>query len=156
MLRVLRHCSTSSPSHEGFSLYVHTGPSTKEPPLTNYNSTLGVHYFSLKYNHFYTRGIGTKPNHNHPTQEEKATKPKLNHLYTRGIRHKANTQPQSPLHKRDHLYTRGIDTNPKQRRDYKLGDHNRPQTTLCDHNRPQTIFLTKQDPIDRIDMIDQV
>ena len=40
--------------------YVHTGPSTKGPPLRNYNSTLGVHYFSLKHNHLYTRRIGTK------------------------------------------------------------------------------------------------
>ena len=65
--------------------YVHIGPSTKGPPLRNYNTTLGVHYSSLKHNHLYTRGIGTKPKHNH--------------LYTRGIRHKAKTQ--SPLHKRD-------------------------------------------------------
>ena len=70
---------------ERFSLYVHTEPSTKGPPLRNYNTTLEVHYFSLKYNHLYTRGIGTKPTHNH--------------LYTREIRHKAKTQ--SPLHKRD-------------------------------------------------------
>ena len=67
--------------------YVHTRPSIKGPPLRNYNSTLGVHYSSLKHNHFYTRGIDTKP--------------KLNHLYTRGIRHKAKAQIQSPLHKRD-------------------------------------------------------
>ena len=40
--------------------YVHTGPSKKGPPLRNYNSTLGVHCSSLKYNHLYTRGIGTK------------------------------------------------------------------------------------------------
>ena len=51
--------------------YVNTGPSTKGPPLSNYNSTLGVHYSSLKYNHLYTRGIDTKP------------------------------KTQSPLHKRD-------------------------------------------------------
>ena len=63
--------------------YIHTGSSTKGPHLRNYNSALGVHYSSLKHNHLYTRGIGTKP---------------------------------------------------KQRRDYKLGDHNRPQTTLGDHN----------------------
>ena len=55
---------------EGFPLYIHTGPSTKGPPLRNYNTTLGVHYSSLKYNHLYIRGIDTKPNHNH--------------LYTRG------------------------------------------------------------------------
>jgi len=67
--------------------YVHTGPSTKGPPLRNYNSTLGVHYSSLKYNHLYTRGIGTKPKHNH--------------LYARGTRHKVKTQPQSPLLKKD-------------------------------------------------------
>ena len=72
---------------EGFLLYVYTGPSTKEPPPRSYNSTLGVYYFTLKYNHLYTREQGTKPNHNH--------------LYTRGKRHKAKTQPQSPLHKRD-------------------------------------------------------
>ena len=45
---------------EGFPP-VHTRPSTKGPPLRNYNITLRVHYFSLKHNHFYTRGIGTKP-----------------------------------------------------------------------------------------------
>ena len=44
---------------EGFPLYVHTGPSTKGPPLRNYNFTLGVHYSSLKH-HLYKRGIGTK------------------------------------------------------------------------------------------------
>ena len=72
---------------EGFSQYVHTGPSTKGPPLRNYNSTLGVHYSSLKHNHLYIRGISTKPKHNH--------------LYTRGIKHKAKAQTQSSLHKRD-------------------------------------------------------
>ena len=41
--------------------YVHTGPSTKGPPQRNYNSTLGVHYSSVKHNHLYTRGMGTKP-----------------------------------------------------------------------------------------------
>ena len=40
--------------------YVHTGPFKKEPPLRNYNSTLGVHYSSLKHNHLYIRGIDTK------------------------------------------------------------------------------------------------
>ena len=40
--------------------YVHTGPSTKGRPLKNYNSTHRVHYSSFKYNHLYTRGIGTK------------------------------------------------------------------------------------------------
>ena len=53
--------------------YVHTGPSTKGPSPRNYNSTLGVRYFSLSHNHLYTRGIDTKP------------KLKHNHLYTRGI-----------------------------------------------------------------------
>jgi len=72
---------------EGFPLYVHTGPSTKGPPLRNYNSTLGVHYSSIKHNHLYTRGICTKSKHNH--------------LYTRGIMHKAKAQTWSPLHKRD-------------------------------------------------------
>ena len=41
--------------------YVYIGPSTKGPSLRNYCSTLGVHYSSPKYNHVYTRGIGTKP-----------------------------------------------------------------------------------------------
>ena len=41
--------------------YVHVGPFTKVPSLRNYNTTLGVHYSSLKHNHLYTRGIGTKP-----------------------------------------------------------------------------------------------
>ena len=58
---------------EGFSL-CHKGPSTKGPPLRNYNSTLGVHYSSLKHDHLYTRWIGTKP------------KLKHNYLYTRGIK----------------------------------------------------------------------
>ena len=40
--------------------YVYTGPSRKRLPLRNYNSTLEVHYSSLKHNHLYTRGIGTK------------------------------------------------------------------------------------------------
>ena len=40
--------------------YVHTGPSTKGPPMRNYNSTLRVHYSSLKHSHHYRRGIGTK------------------------------------------------------------------------------------------------
>ena len=51
---------------------VHTGPSIKGTLLRNYNTTLGVHYSSLKHNHLYTRGIGTKPKLNH------------NHIYTRG------------------------------------------------------------------------
>ena len=41
--------------------YVHTGPFTKGPPLRNYNTILRLHYSSLKHNHLYTRGIGTKP-----------------------------------------------------------------------------------------------
>jgi len=55
--------------------YIHIRPSTKGPPPRNYNSTLGAHYYSLKYNHLYTRRIGTKSKlqHNH------------NHLYTKGI-----------------------------------------------------------------------
>ena len=66
---------------------LHTEPSTKGSSPRNYNSTLGVHYYSLNHNHLYTRGIGTKPKHNQ--------------LYTRGIRHKAEAQPQLPLHNRD-------------------------------------------------------
>ena len=67
--------------------YVHTGPSTKGPPLRIYNSTLGVYNFSLKYNHLHIRGIGTKAKHNHFYTRGIGTKPKLNHnhLYTRGI-----------------------------------------------------------------------
>ena len=56
--------------------YVHTGPSTKRPPLRNYNSTLGVYYSSLKHNHLYTRGTGTKLKHNHLYTRGIATKPK--------------------------------------------------------------------------------
>ena len=41
--------------------YVHIGLSTKRSPLRNYNSTLRVHYSSLKHNNLYTRGIVTKP-----------------------------------------------------------------------------------------------
>ena len=97
-------------THKNFH-YVHIGPSTKGPPLRNYNSTLGVHYSSLKHNHLHTRGIGTKPNpnHNHLYTRGVGTKPNLNqnHLYTRGIGTKSNSttitkaQPQSPLQKRD-------------------------------------------------------
>ena len=72
--------------------YVHTRSSTKGPPLRNYNSTLGVRYSSLKHNHLYTRGIGTKLKHNH--------------LYTRGIGTKQKL-------KHNHLYTREIGTKPK-------------------------------------------
>ena len=76
---------------EGFSLYDHTRPSTKGPSPRNYNSTLRVYYSSLKYNHLYIRGIGTKPKHNH--------------LYTRGIGTKSKL-------KHNHLYIREIDTKP--------------------------------------------
>ena len=41
--------------------YIHIGPSTKGPSPRNYNCTLGLLYSSLKHNHLYTRGIGTKP-----------------------------------------------------------------------------------------------
>ena len=95
------HYSTSPPSHRRIFHYVHTGPSTKGPPLRNYKSTLGVHYSSLKHSNLHTRGIGTKPKHDHLYTRGIGTKPKHNHLYTRGIRHKAKAQTQSPLHKRD-------------------------------------------------------
>ena len=36
--------------------YVHTGPSTKGPPLRNYNSTPGVHNSSLSNTNLYARG----------------------------------------------------------------------------------------------------
>ena len=45
--------------------YVHIEPSANGPSPRNYNSTLGVHYSSLKHNHLYTREIGTKPKLNH-------------------------------------------------------------------------------------------
>ena len=93
---------------EGFSLYVHIGPSTKGPPPKNYNSTLGVHYSSLKHNHLYTRGIGTKPKYNHLYTRGTRHKANHNHLYTRGIRHKA--KPQSLLHKRDMAQSQTIIT----------------------------------------------
>ena len=69
---------------EGF---VHTEPSTKGPPPRNFNSTLGVHYSSLKHNHLYTKEIGTKPKHNHLYTRGIGTKLKLkhNHLYTKEI-----------------------------------------------------------------------
>ena len=94
--------------------YVHTGPSTKGPLLRNYNSTLGVHYSSLKYNHLYIRGIDTKPKHNHLYTRGICSKPKLkhNHLYTRGIGTKPN---------HNHLYTRGIGTKPKHNDLYTRG-----------------------------------
>ena len=41
--------------------YVHTGLSTKEPSLSNYNSTLGVQNSSLKYK-ISTQEVGTKTN----------------------------------------------------------------------------------------------
>ena len=40
--------------------YIHIGPSTKGPPLKNYNSTLGVHNASLKHKTS-TQEMGTKP-----------------------------------------------------------------------------------------------
>ena len=102
---------------EGFSLYVHSGPSTKGPPPSNYNSTLGVHYSSFKHNHLYIRGIGTKSKHNHLYTRGIRHKAKLkhNHLYTRGI----GTKPKLNY---NHLFTRGIGTKSKQRKDYNLGD----------------------------------
>ena len=54
---------------KGFPLYVHTGLSTKGPPLRNYNTTLGVYYSSLKYNHLYTRGKTQSQNSITSTQE---------------------------------------------------------------------------------------
>ena len=66
-------------------------------------------------------------------------------------RHKAKMH--SPLHKRDKGQSQNSTTitstqegqgiKPKQRKNFKVGDHNRPQTILGDHNRPQTLFLTK-------------
>ena len=88
MFRNSSHCSTSPPSHRRISTMstqdLHKGTFTKK-----LQPTFGVHYSSLKHNHLYIRGIGTKPNH------------KLNHLYTRGTRHKAKPQCQLLLHKRD-------------------------------------------------------
>ena len=49
--------------------YVHIGPSTRGPPLRNYNSTLVVHYSTLKYNHLYTRGKAQTQNSITSTQE---------------------------------------------------------------------------------------
>ena len=109
--------------------YVHTGPSTKGPSSRNYNSTLGVHYSSLKYNWLYTRGTRHKVKPQSPlhkkdkaqiqttisitsTQEEQGTKSNHNHLYTRWIRHKA---------KHNHLYTKGIGTKPKHNHLYIRG-----------------------------------
>ena len=36
--------------------YVHKGTSIKVPPLRNYNSTPGVHNFTLSNTNLYTRG----------------------------------------------------------------------------------------------------
>ena len=83
-------------------------------------TTLQLEYTTLNHNHLYTRGICTKPKFKH------------NHLYTRGI----GTRPKL---NDNHVYTRGIGAKPKQKRDYNLGDHNRPQTILGDHNRPQIL-----------------
>jgi len=103
MFRGSSHCSTSPPLHRRiFTMSTQDLPQ-REPLLKNYNSTLGAHYSSLKYNLLYTRGIGTKPNHNH--------------LYTRGTRHKAKTQPQSPLHKRDRNKAKTQPQSPIHKRD---------------------------------------
>ena len=40
--------------------YVHTGPSTKRPPLRNYKSTSGVHNSTFN-TQIYTQEMGTKP-----------------------------------------------------------------------------------------------
>ena len=83
--------------------YVYTGPFTKGPPPRNYNSTLGVHYSSLKYNHLYIRRIGIKPKlkHNYLYTRGISTKPKTQSALHKRDRHKVKTQTQSPLHKRD-------------------------------------------------------
>ena len=134
----MSHCSTFSPSHRRIfticpHMTLHKGTSTEELQLYTWSTLLlsqtqsPLHKrnrYKFNHNHFYTRGIGIKPKLNH------------NHLYTRGIRLKAKAQPRSPLHKRDKH-------KPKVKKRLKLGDHNRPQTTLCDHNRPQIIFLTR-------------
>ena len=124
MFRGSSHCITSPPSHRRiFTIYIHTGPSTKGPPIRNYNPTLEVHYSSLKYNHLYTRGIGTKPKHNH--------------LYTRGIRHKVKTQPQSLLHKRDRHKTKP--QSPLHKSD-KAQSQNSTTITVCAGKRKRELL----------------
>ena len=105
---------------EGFSLYVHTRPPPKGTSIEEFA------IIKLEY---------TTPLSNTTTSNQEARhKAKTQSPLHKRHRHKAKLQ--SPLHKRDkgiklnlnhnHLHTRGIATNPKQRRDYKLGDHNRP------------------------------
>ena len=99
VFRGLSHCSTSRLHTEGFSLYVYTGPSTKGPSPRNYNSILGVHYSSHKYNHLYTR--------------ERRHKAKPQSPLHKRDRHKA--KPHSPLHKRDRHKAEA-------KKNYNLGD----------------------------------
>jgi len=128
---------------EGFSLYPHRTSHKENLRRGICSYKLRVYNSSLQHNHLYSRGKTLSQNKITSTQRGIGIKPNHNHLYTNRDRYKAKPQLQSPLHKRD-------EPNPKQRKDYNLSDHNRPQTILGDHIRPQTIFLTKQDPIDRI------
>jgi len=137
--------------------YVHTGPPTKGTSTEEFAIT------NLEY---------TTPLSNTTTSTQEARHKAKTHSPPRK-RDGQKAKPQSPLHKRwaqsqttitstqegqgtkpnrnhDHLYTRGIRHKAKAKERLQLGDHNRPQTTLGDLNRPQIIFLTKQDPIDRI------
>ena len=116
---------------------VHTGPPTKGNLYRGiYNYKLRVYNSSLQHNHLYSRGKVQSQNSITSTQEGKAQSQTTITFTQEG-------QGTKRKHNYNHLYTRGMNTNPKQKRDYNLGDHNRPQTTLSDHNRPQTIFLTK-------------
>ena len=55
----------------------------REPPPRNYNSTLGVHNFTLKYNHLYSRGKAQSQNNNHLYTRGMGTRLNNNHLYTK-------------------------------------------------------------------------
>ena len=119
MLRDASHCSTSPPSHKRIFTM-----STQDLPQGT--STKNLINTNLEY---------TTPLSNTTTSTQEARhKAKTQSPLRKRDGHKAKLQ--SPLHKKDK-------TKSKQRKDYKLGDHNRPQTTLSDHNRPQIIFLTK-------------
>ena len=80
MFRGSSHCSTSPLHTEGFSLYVHTGPPTQGTSTEDLaNTTRSTQLLSptkqLLHKRLDTtitstlRGMGTKPNNDHLTQE---------------------------------------------------------------------------------------
>ena len=133
MFRGSSHCSTSPPSHEGFSLCVHTGLPTQGTFTEDLANTNQEDTTSLS-------------NNTTSTQEVRQNN---NHLYTQ--RDKALSQTTITSHKRDktlsqtnhnHLYTRGMNTNPKYRKVTTLGDHE-DHKHFGDHKDHKLIFPQK-------------